>query len=166
MKTAQPFQAESYQLHSGRLRRLAPADAAILGEKMAAMDPWLTLGYQAEGLVNYMQKVDSALFRFVAEVGANIAGVACVRYPWLKGALLELFAVMPEFQNRGLGRELIQWVSKESGKVSPNLWSTVTSFNHDARAFYRRCGFAEITTLKDLVKPGYDEILIRRPIIK
>jgi len=39
---------------------------------------------------------------------------------------------------------------------------SVSSFNTEARRFYERQGFAEVALLPDLIKPGFDEVLMRR----
>ncbi len=83
----------------------------------------------------------------------------CVRYPWLRGACLKLLAIYPSQQGQGLGRDIIQWLELHHLR---NLWTLVSSFNHDARHFYQKMGFVEIGQLDDFIVAGYDEILLRK----
>ena len=95
---------------------------------------------------------------------ASPCGVVCVKYPWLRGAYLELIAVFPPQRGRGLGADVIRWLEEEVPNSAPNLWTLVSSFNRRARDFYERQGFAAIGAIDDLVKPGYTEILLRKRI--
>ncbi len=162
MTTKKPFSKPNYPLASCSLRRLQPEDEAILGRALASLDPWLTLEYQAEGLCHYLSEPDHFLGRFIITVEDFTAGVVCVRHPWLKGSLLELIAILPPYQRRGLGREVMKWLERESQGTYRNIWVLVSDFNQKARAFYRHLGYRETTRLEDLVKPGYDEFLLRK----
>jgi ribosomal protein S18 acetylase RimI-like enzyme len=90
------------------------------------------------------------------------AGIVCCRYPWLFGPFLELLALYPQFQGHGCGREILDWL--EEPAAFTNLWTTVSSFNLRALNFYIKFGFVEIGSLPNLVRPGFDEILLRKII--
>jgi ribosomal protein S18 acetylase RimI-like enzyme len=160
--TEELFSRDRYELPGGALRRLTAADAAALGASLTSMDPWRTLGYQAAGLAAYLQRPDPALARFVAVVDGAVAGAIAVRFPWLRGPQLELFAVLDAFQRRGLAAAMMTWLENESFRGAPNLWTCVSSFNDRARRFYKSRGFAEVATIPDLVRAGFDEILLRK----
>lgn len=162
MNPKKPFSKARYLLPSCTLRHLQPEDASILGCALADLDPWLTLEYQAEGLHHYLSEPDHSLVRFVIAVEDFTAGVVCVRHPWLKGSLLELIAILPPYQRSGLGREVMKWLEQESRVTYRNNWILVSDFNQKARAFYRHLGYRETGRLEDLVKPGYDEFLLRK----
>lgn len=140
-------------------RPLADADIATVAPALAAMDPWLTLGYTAAGLAAYLGRDDAALTRMVVERGGAPAAVLALRRPWLRGPYVELLAVLPAGRGLGLGRQLVGWAAGQGGG---NLWACVSAFNHTARAFYARAGFVEVATLPDLVVDGAEEILLRR----
>jgi GNAT superfamily N-acetyltransferase len=70
--------------------------------------------------------------------------------------------VFTERQGRGIGRDVMRWLVDCTFAVAPNVWAAVSAFNHGARAFYRAIGVVELCALTDLIKPGCDEILIRR----
>ena len=157
-----PFSETLYQLPSCSLASLTENEAESLSNQLAAMVPWLTLGYSAEGLLWYLLRPDPALFRFVIFVGPTAKGLVCVRYPWLRGPSLELLAVLDDHQRRGLGREIISWMQAQCPKAAPNIWTLTSSFNAGARSFYRSLGFSEMVSLPDLISSGFDEILLRK----
>jgi len=142
------------------LRPLTPDEAEIVAEACAKIDPWKTLGYSADGLAGYLLREDAALNRFAidTEDGA-LAGVVALRFPWLRGPFIEMLAIMPQMQGKGLGTQVVEWVA--SGSVG-NLWATVAAFNQRARAFYARQGFVEVGSMDELISPGQTELLLRK----
>ncbi|GKT07480.1 N-acetyltransferase [Desulforhabdus sp. TSK] len=136
--------------------------SAGLSRRLAAMEPWRTLGYRPETLLNYLHRHDAGLDRHAIVIEGQTAGVLSVRYPWLMGPYIELFAILGEYGGKGLGGEVLQWVESRFLANSRNLWATVSAFNTLARSFYRRQGFEEVARIKDLVIPGFDEILLRK----
>lgn len=140
-------------------RPLTAADIVQLAPLLATMEPWRTLGYGAAGLAAYLGRDDGALTRVVVERDGRPVAALALRRPWLRGPYIELLAVLPAAQGRGLGRALVEWAAGQGGG---NLWACVSAFNHVARAFYAGAGFAEVAPLTDLVADGHDEILLRR----
>lgn len=138
------------------LRPLESTDAETLAKACAEIDPWKSLGYGAATLAGYLRRDDPALSRFV--IGGD-DGLLALRRPWLRGSFIEMLAILPGCQGRGLGRAAVQWAAKQ--EASGNLWATVSAFNSPARQFYQRLGFAEISVLRDLIVHGQDEILLR-----
>ena len=141
---------------------LAPELAEPLGISLARMDPWVTLGSSAESLARGLQTPHPDLTRHLALRQGELQGLAAVRAPWLRGAYIELFAVLPSAQGRGIGSTLMRHVEAHYGGHAANLWLLVSAFNHRARQFYARQGFCPIGILDDLVIRGQDEILMRK----
>lgn len=144
------------------LSLLTAEEAKPLSVALADMDPWLTLGYQSGGLYSYLTRPDAGLARYAVYAPGELSGIVCVRYPWLCGANLELLAILPGFQGLGIGAGLLGWLTEEARMLASNLWTTVSSFNTAAQRFYVRQGFETVARLNDLVKPGYDELLLRK----
>ena len=84
------------------------------------------------------------------------------RYPWLKGAYLELFGFFPNQQNKGLGTAVLNWLERETESQAANLWVLVSSFNDSAKRFYLRQGFREIGAIEALVSSKSTELLLRK----
>ena len=141
-----------------------------IAQQIVRIDPWRTLHYSPGNIQKYLSSVDDCL-RCMA-IMANradhspVAGVLCVRFPWLLGASLELFAIFPDYQRNGLGTTVLSWLEQRVAARTKNLWILVSSFNDPARTFYRQQGYQEIGTISDLIKVGFDEILLRKNLIQ
>ncbi len=163
--TAAPFAADFYPLASGGLRPLRAEQAEPIARQLAAIDPWLALGFAAEALATYLLRADGGLYRYeILDAQGATAGVVAVRHPWLRGPYLELFAVFPPHQGRGLGGAALEWFERQARLTSANAWVLVSAFNQGAYGLYRRYGFVEIGPIPDLIKPGQNEILLRKSL--
>jgi GNAT superfamily N-acetyltransferase len=146
-----------------RLRPLAPETCTALAHAIVAIPPWSVMGTPAEAMTRYLASDDDGVRRYVIDVGGVAAGAAAVRYPWLRGPYLELLALLPERQDRGIGAAFLSWFEDEACRYGArNLWACASRFNTRALQFYRRHGFAETAVLPDLVVDGFDEILLRK----
>ncbi|MGD9947165.1 MAG: GNAT family N-acetyltransferase [Desulfobulbus sp.] len=161
-----PFAATSYSVLPLRLNSLGPSVTEPISTRLAAMDPWKRLGYGAPALGRYLTAPDSGLKRFAVQVeSTETIGVACVRFPWLRGPYLELLAVFPAAQGRGVGRTLLAWMEEQARLSANNLWTVTSEFNTKARQFYQAAGFVEVAPLPDLVATGESEILLRKTLL-
>jgi Acetyltransferases len=158
-----PFARFRYRLDGCTLERLRMWNEALaISEMLAAMPPWQTLGYSADQIARYLVRDDPGLFRYLVRVGDDPAGVLGVRYPWLRGATIEVIGVAATFQHSGLGSSLVDWLVDHTRSEAENLWAVVSAFNSAARRFYNARGFVEVATLPELICSGYDEILVRK----
>ena len=146
-----------------RLSPLHAADCPSLAAAIVAMEPWSVMNYPAERLAEFLATQDGGVTRCVIEVGGEGAGVISVRYPWLKGPYLELLALLPPFQRRGIGGRLLdRFEGEAASRWARNLFVCASSFNENALRFYRSHGFQHAAVLPGLVAEGYDEILLRK----
>ena len=158
-----PFTQQNYTLSSCNLRLLTPDEAFTISQSIVKIEPWLTLGYSADTLSNYLLRSDDLLYRYALVESEKIVGILCVRYPWLRGACLELLAIFPSQQGKGSGREVISWLESELSEHNlHNLWTLVSSFNLDAQHFYKKVGFLEVGKFDDFIVAGYAELLLRK----
>ena len=139
-------------------RALNPGEADVVAAACVSFDPYLTLGYRAETLANYLTRSDPSLDRQAVEVDGKLIGVIALRKPWLRGPLIEMLALLPEARGRGLGGQILERCKLEAGK---NLWATVSAFHQPARRFYAKVGFEELCALPGIVAEDQDEILLR-----
>jgi len=165
MMHAKPFAAESYVASPLSLKRLEPAVSATIAGQLAMMDPWRRLGYGTSALSSYLAGPDPNLNRFIVEEQGEHVGVVCIRVPWLRGPYLELLAVFPHAQGRGMGNRLLTWMEQEARHSASNLWTVTSEFNTRARRFYQAAGFVEVAPLPDLVTSGYNELLLRKSLV-
>lgn len=127
---------------------------------LCSMDPWLTLEYTPEAFEFYLLHADPALARHAVMISGEVAGVLSLRNPWLFGPFIELLALFDGFRSKGTGSRIVEWISQRH--KATNLWATVSSFNVGAQKFYERAGFEKTAILEDLIKPGWNEILLRK----
>lgn len=143
---------------------LEAEQAAVIADTLAGMDPWLTLGYSAEALARSLVVPHPDLTRYLAVRDGEAQGLVVVRYPWLHGAYIELLAVLPAAQRRGVGRAALAYIESCYRGRTANLWLLVSGFNTGARCFYAKHGFCPIGVIADLVVAGQDEVLMRKVI--
>jgi ribosomal protein S18 acetylase RimI-like enzyme len=141
---------------------LDPDQAAALAKTLAGMDPWSTLGYSAQSLALSLITPEPGLTRYLISRGGETLGLVAVRWPWLRGAYIELFAVLPGAQGQGVGEGALGLIEQGYRGRTGNLWLLVSGFNRGARRFYERQGFRVIGVIPDLVAEGQDEVLMRK----
>lgn len=102
----------------------------------------------------------------IAEAGGELAGYTCFdRIPLSKTSFdLYWIAVSPAYRGTGLGRALIERTAKFiRGKRGAQIFAETSSREPyaAARAFYLKCGFAEVSRLEDFYEPGDDKLVFR-----
>ena len=135
-------------------------DKRAAAELMAASDPWRKLGLSRE----HCLKTLGVPFRetYMLKAGGLIAGLVTITmYGTFKGYIQSLF-VAEGFRGEGLGEELMAFAEKKVFTRSPNIFLCVSSFNKGALRFYRRRGYKKAGLLKDFVRKGSDELLMRK----
>jgi ribosomal protein S18 acetylase RimI-like enzyme len=158
-----PFSKTSIPLANCVLNRcLSIDDAELLSTAFALNQPWLTLGISASGLKNYFLREDANLYRYTVRVDNQVAGIICLRYPWLRGPYIELLGLIEGYRGNGIGTQLLDWAETETRQHSNNLWLVTSSFNQQALQFYQRHGFQQIGLIAGLVHPDHDELLLRK----
>ncbi len=158
------FPAVSTALDSCTLEPLQDAQVLPVARLLIASEPWLTLNSSIEGIRRYLLGPDPALCRFAVFAGGEMAGIVCIRHPWLFGPFLELIALGQSHRRLGIGRDVVRWLEHEAAPISSNIWTSASSFNDSARTFYASLGFEEIAPLRNLVKEGLSEILLRKTL--
>lgn len=141
---------------------LKPEDADEVSVKVCSMDPWLSMGYRTEAIKFYLLRSDPALNRYGITVSGDLAGVLSLRFPWLFGPFIELMALFDGFRGRGIGGRIIDRLCREYEGRASNLWVTASDTNSGGQRFYGKAGFERAAVLEDLIKPGWDEILLRK----
>ncbi|OIR15366.1 acetyltransferase (GNAT) family protein [mine drainage metagenome] len=141
---------------------LTNEQALAIAQMLSASEPWMTLKFSAASLANYLTRDDASLRRYMVSVDGDLAGVICVRNPWLRGPYIELLGFFPNYRGQGIGKQVLAWAEAEARCESKNLWVAASSFNQAALDFYQRLGFYPIGPIQGLVTPEYDEILLRK----
>jgi GNAT superfamily N-acetyltransferase len=125
-------------------------------------DPWRRLGYTAADWTGLLATPLQEREGFVAVTGDGVAGLALVRPRFLAGDYLELLAIAAPARGRGVGAALLGHVESVVFARARNLFVCVSDFNHGARRFYARHGYARIGSVPELLIPGSAELLLRK----
>jgi len=158
-----PFSATRIDLRGARLGPLEPACCQSLAEAIAAIPPWSTMNYPADAMARFLVSSADGAYQYRIDASGDQAGAVSIRQPWLKGPYLELLAILPPFQNRGIGADILEWFEREALRAEArNLWVCASGFNERALRFYQRHGFKQAVALPGLVGDGYTEILLRK----
>ncbi|MEZ5870458.1 MAG: GNAT family N-acetyltransferase [Nitratireductor sp.] len=144
---------------------LDPDSVDAVARRLAAIDPWLRMGFSANGLAGYLTRDDPAAMRVSLEWNGEMAGVAVMRRPWLRGPYLEMLCVFPEASGLGIGSRFLSWFEAHARERNErNLWVAVSDFNLSAIRFYERAGFVQAVALPGLVGDAFTELLLRKQL--
>jgi ribosomal protein S18 acetylase RimI-like enzyme len=141
-------------------RTKEPADFDACAAMMAGQDPWLTLGMN----LDQCRQSFEGSFRevYVLKQGADILGFVIIQpYGSFRG-YIQTLCVHPAFQGRGFGKMLLAESETLISRYSPNIFILVTEFNTRAYDLYLKSGFERVGELKDFLRAGVSEILMRK----
>jgi ribosomal-protein-alanine N-acetyltransferase len=127
---------------------------------MANSDPWTTLGMDAAACRAGFQGPCKEIF--VATFKDEPAGLAILQVCGSFNGYIQILFIAEAFRGRGLGKQLLTFCEKRIFQHSPNVFICVSTFNTKAHRLYEKSGFTPVGKLKDFVKPGYDEWLLRK----
>jgi diamine N-acetyltransferase len=144
------------------LRPMSPEAARQLGTRLATIDPWARVGYDADSFVRFLAATEQGAARYRVMAGEGLVGAMVIRLQWLHGPYLHLLGLLPEAQGQGIGELTLRWMEEEARGRFRNLWLCVSAFNSRARHFYEAQGFTASATLDGLVFDGKSEILMRK----
>jgi uncharacterized protein YndB with AHSA1/START domain/ribosomal protein S18 acetylase RimI-like enzyme len=146
------------------MNRAEPLDrdrgAAECAELMATSDPWLTLGRSRENALAVLMDPAKEVHAIRDENG--VAGFVVIDMRGLLRGYVQILCVRADCRGQGVGSELLRWAEERIFRDSPNVFMCVSSFNAGARRLYERLGFELVGTLRDLLVPGHDELLLRK----
>ena len=141
---------------------IAPSDFATCAKIMSRTDPWITLGMDAEDCLKAFQGVYREVF--VLRKGNEIAGFFIIQPQGSFKGYIQTIAVAEGYRGKGYGTRILKFCEDRILKYSPNIFICVSSFNQGALNLYTRFGFEKVGELKDFIKIGYTEILLRKTV--
>ena len=139
------------------------SDAAGISQSaqmMVESEPWITLGLTLDVAQNVL--TDPAREQYAIRDAAGVAAFTVLDMRGLLAGYIQILCVRPDTRGSGLGSTLIRWAEARIFRDSPNAFICVSSFNAGARRLYERLGFEPIGVLRELIVPGYDELLLRK----
>jgi ribosomal-protein-alanine N-acetyltransferase len=137
-----------------------PADLVWGAELMASQEPWITLqrGYTAS--LELLQQELSEVYVCFAD--DERAGFILLKRSGSFTGYIQTIVIEETFRGKGIGTQLIRFAEQKIGEISPNVFICVSSFNTRAHRLYLSLGYEEVGLLKNYVRQGYDEILLRK----
>ena len=135
-------------------------DFAVCAAMMATQDPWVTLGFSDVDCLLAFPGDHRQVWIWINE--EHIRGFIIVQHTGSFRGYIQTLCVHPAYQNSGAGSALLAFAEKQIADYSPNVFICVSSFNQKAHALYLRKGYQEVGVLKDFIKTGFDEILMRK----
>lgn len=103
---------------------------------LVALEPWDTLGYSADGLVEYLTRDDPGPTPLPHSRRHTNVWRRLPSLPVAARTLHRADRVRPRRQGQGLGGQVLNWIEDEVRGDATNLWALVSSFNELARRFY------------------------------
>jgi len=138
-------------------------DVAVCRRLILTTEPWITLQYDESNVQAILRSVarDHLL---VARAGQDLVGFALSAPGILLGEYLKILVVDDAHRSQGVGRQLMAALEQRAFRSWPNVYLCVSDFNDSARRFYRRLGYEEVGVLKDLLRRGMSEVLMRKSV--
>jgi GNAT superfamily N-acetyltransferase len=144
------------------IRTLVASDVAPLSAGLARLPLLIRYGRDAQRLAADLK---AALSRgdglLVEEEAGSPRGLAwfLASGTFGLGGYLRLIAVVPEATASGVGSALLAAFEAEVARFSRHAFLLVSDFNHGARRFYERHGYAGIGSIPGLVLPDVAELV-------
>ncbi|MEI6075192.1 MAG: N-acetyltransferase [Verrucomicrobiota bacterium] len=135
-------------------------EAGFCAGFLAASEPWLTLGFSAEQVLQRL--TDPTREVHIAIRGDQIVGTLILHLAGPLNGYIQAIAVHPDWRGRGCGTILMRFAEERIFRQSPNVFLCVSSFNHHAQQFYERLAYRRIGELENFLVAGHSEILLRK----
>lgn len=136
------------------------ADFDYCALMMAESDPWITLEMDFDSCIQAFEGVSKEVY--VVKYNTEIAGFVILQINGTFKGYIQTICIGNDFRGKGLGKKVLNFCEERILKISPNIFICVSSFNIKALRLYRDFGFEIIGELKNFVKEGFTEILLRK----
>jgi len=139
-----------------------PAVFARCAAMMASTDPWVRLGMDEPTCAAAFEGQGREVYTVWVE--DKLAGFVVLQMLGSFKGYVQTLLVADGYRGQGISLRLLQFCEAYISKVSANMFICVSAFNDRARRIYERYGFELVGVLKDFIKPGFDEWLLRKQI--
>jgi len=137
-------------------------DFAVCARMMSATDPWIKLGINYEGCLKAFDGSFKEVFLLKKE--EEIIGFVIMQTQGTFKGYIQTICIDVAYRGFGFGSQVLQFCEERILRYSPNIFICVSSFNEGAIQLYSKFGFELIGELKDFVKAGFTELLMRKTI--
>jgi len=137
-------------------------DFVVCARMMSVTDPWITLGL---GYDDCLKAFDGHFKEiFVLKKEEQIIGFVVMQTQGTFKGYIQTICIDAAHRGAGYGTHILQFCEDRILQYSPNIFICVSSFNHGAIQLYGKFGFELVGELKDFVKNGFTEILMRKTV--
>ena len=136
------------------------ADHAACARMMSTSEPWITLRRDFDRCLSAVSNPGRELY--VAHAEADVVGFILLNMHGPFPGYIQTVCVADSARGRGVGSQLVGYAEVHIGRVSPNVFLCVSSFNAGAKRLYERLGYQFVGTLTDYLVEGHDELLYRK----
>ena len=136
------------------------ADRQACAQMMCTSEPWITLRRDYARCL--MVVSDPTRDLYVAHAGAEAIGFIILNMAGPFPGYIQTVCVAESARSQGLGAQLVGFAEARIGRVSPNVFLCVSSFNLGAKRLYERLGYELVGPLKNYLVEGHDELLYRK----
>jgi ribosomal-protein-alanine N-acetyltransferase len=142
------------------IKTRSPIHFETCAQFMAVSEPWISLQMNYE---QCLQAFDGD-FRevYILMETEAIQGFVIIQPKGSFKGYIQTICVNPNTRGKGYGTELLKFSEEIISNYSPNIFICVSDFNKSALKLYLKFGFEVIGELKDFVKAGFTEILLRK----
>ncbi|MBN2542550.1 GNAT family N-acetyltransferase [bacterium] len=138
------------------------AEFEVCARMMSESEPWITLardyGSCLQTLTHHTKEV------YIGKVESAIVGFVILNMHGAFAGFIQTICVAPEWRNKGIGSQLLDFVEHRILTVMPNVFMCVSSFNPDAKRLYLRRNYEIVGEMKDFIVKGHSEILLRKSV--
>src|SRR5262249_27930391 len=114
-------------------------EARFCAQFMAASEPWITLGVTEEQA--FQRLTDPTREIHAATLEGQTIGVLILHLSGPLNGYIQTIAVHPDWRQRGLGSQMMEFAEGYIFRQSPNVFLCVSSFNQRAQKFYEMRGY-------------------------
>lgn len=136
------------------------ADREACAGMMSSSEPWITLGRDYARCVTIVSDPGRELY--VARAGSELVGFILLNMHGPFPGYIQTVCVADSARGLGIGSQMVGYAEARIGRVSPNVFLCVSSFNPGAMRLYERLGYQLVGTLTDYLIEGRDELLYRK----
>jgi ribosomal protein S18 acetylase RimI-like enzyme len=127
---------------------------------MAASDPWITLQMDYQQCLQAFEGDFREVYILIEEEA--VQGFIIIQPKGTFKGYIQTICVNPNARGKGYGTSLLKHAEAIISNYSPNVFICVSDFNTGALTLYLKFGFEEVGVLKDFVKMGFNEKLLRK----
>lgn len=156
--------ADSNPVLITRITQPLPDDlSGPLAAQITAMDPWKRYAFDQSAIARFLAPAEPSAPRFLITNAEEVVGLIALKLGWMFGSYLNILAILPAHQCRGIGGAVLRWIEERArANGERNQFVVTSAFNARGLALYQRHGFQQIATMPGLINDAESEILLRK----